>query len=195
VFTVWIGHSFAPLIAQHGFWTVAGTVGVSAAAATATLLENQKGDIDKYLIEGKHQPGGSSTNYMRTHGGEKQWYKEGLVAHETAFKDTPGLEQAFSVLNVRHAAATVNIGGNLFDSAEVSLLAPLKGHFYIFSPWTGSSHQAFFNTLMGGGIFGWQALSVATSHAGWSFYLTISLYGINAGYGVSGIVDTEVKRK
>jgi hypothetical protein len=48
---------------------------------------------------------------------------------------------------------------------------------------------------MAGGMSAWQALGAATSQAGWSFYFTSSLYGINGGYGISGIIDAETQRR
>jgi hypothetical protein len=62
----------------------------------------------------------------------------------------------------------------------------LQGALY-GSPWTGISHQAFFNTMVAGGLSGTQALGQAASHVGWSFYASSALYGVNGGYGVSGI--------
>jgi hypothetical protein len=109
-----------------------------------------------------------------------------LVASDIAFQDVPMAGTLFRWTNARHAAFTTQIGGQFIDSAEKALWAPLKGTIY-GSPWTGISHQAFFNTMIAGGVPGLQALGQATTHAGWAFYLSSSLYGVNSGYGVSGI--------
>mgnify|MGYP001574373289 CR=1 FL=1 len=105
------------------------------------------------------------------------------------------MNKVFKALNIRHAAAVVNVNGRLIDSAaNVNLLAPLKGAFY-GSPWTGISHQAFFRTLVQGGMSGTQALGAATSQAGWSFYLTSSIYGVEGHSGAIGLINAEVNRR
>jgi len=164
--------------------------------------ENQA-EISKYGIEGgDKQPGGSTANYIadqmakgKAPKGLTDWYQQGRVSSDIAFKDTPVLGKAFEALNVRHAAAVVNKGGTLFDSAKnISLNNLLKGQVYA-SPWTATSHQAFFGTLVQSGMSGTQALSAATSQAGWSFYLTSSIYGVEGHFGAVGIVNAEVNRK
>lgn len=159
---------------------------------------NQQGEISKYGLDGPkdfdptQQPGGSTANYIRTHGGRSDWQKQGLMASDIAFKGTPGVEQAFTALNARHAAAVVNINGRLWDSA---FDIQLKGFPKYGFPWTAISHQAFYNTAMAGGMSAMQALGSATAHAGWSFYLSSSIYGINGGYGMMGIFNAETREK
>lgn len=159
---------------------------------------NQKGDIAKYGSAGEHQPGGSTANWIVKHGtdnAKSSWYSQGRVASDTAFNNTLGVNRLFKALNIRHAAATVNVGGRLVDSAkDVALLAPLKGQLYV-SPWTGISHQAFFRTLVQSGMSGTQALGAATSQAGWSFYLTSSIYGVEGHSAAVGLINAEVNRK
>ena len=157
---------------------------------------NREGAISKYGIEGGNtQPGGSTTNYIAEHGGKNNWYPQGRVASDIAFKGTPGVDKVFEALNVRHAAVVVNKGGTLFDSAKnIFLKDILKGQVYA-SPWTATSHQAFFRTLIDGGMSGTQALGTATSQAGWSFYLTSSIYGVEGHSGAVGIINAEVNRR
>lgn len=164
-----------------------------------TKIENQT-EISKYAdsLRDDHQPGGSTANYIAKHGtdsAKSEWYPQGRVASDIAFNDTPILNKAFKALNVRHAAATMNIGGKLYDSAkDIALLDPLKGGFY-GTPLTGISHQALFRTLIKSGMTGMQALGAATSQAGWSFYLTSSIYGVEGHSGAVGIIEAELKRR
>jgi RHS repeat-associated protein len=168
-----------------------------------TKTGNQKGDVSKYGIEdGDAQPGGSTANYIAREikdgtdlAGKTQWYQQGRLSSDIAWKGTPVVDKVFETLNVRHAAATVNVGGKLVDSAKnVSLKNLLKGQVYA-SPWTATSHQAFFRTLIQSGMSGAQALGAATSQAGWSFYLTSSIYGVEGHSGAVGIINAEVNRR
>ena len=160
---------------------------------------NQKGEISKYGVEeGNAQPGGSTANYIAEHSTsttKSQWHPQGRVASDIAWKGTPVVDKVFETLNVRHAAAVVNKNGTLFDSAQnISLKNLLKGRVY-GSPWTAISHQAFFRTMIQGGMSGTQALGAATSQAGWSFYVTSSIYGVEGHSGAVGIVNAEVNRR
>jgi len=148
--------------------------------------ENQT-KISEYRLRGAHQPGGSTANFIRAQGGKADFLPQGVIASDTAFNDTPFVGPFFEGIGVRHAAFTTQLNGAFFDSAaNIDLFNPLRGMIYA-SPWTGISHQAFFNTMIAGGVPGFQAIAQATTHAGWSFYLSSSLYGVNGAYGVSGI--------
>lgn len=123
-----------------------------------------------------------------------QFYKEGLASSETAFDKTPILDKTFKALNVRHAAFFSPKGG---ESAAINLSILVKGQgIQVYaSPWTATSHQAFFRTMIQSGMSGMQALSAATSQAGWSFYVTSSIYGVEGHFGAVGIVNAEVQRQ
>jgi hypothetical protein len=170
--------------------------------------ENQGGEFAEYgkEISGRiklfGENGGSSANFIKLTAENSVsltakfgYAQQGLVASDIAFKGTPGVEQVFTALNIRHTAALVNIKGKLWDSAvDVSLLSPLKGAFYA-APWTATCHQSTFNMLMAGGMSAANAFGTTLSHGSTSYILSTSLYGINGGYGMSGIVNAEVEKK
>jgi hypothetical protein len=45
------------------------------------------------------------------------------------------------------------------------------------------------------GMSGVQALNAAASQAGWSFYVTSSIYGVEGHCGAIGIINAEVNRE
>jgi hypothetical protein len=130
------------------------TMPANYTGANYTKSENRSGNIGTQNWDVELGGGGSSANYMKltsmsgdSSSAKYEFVKSGIISSDIAFKGTPGAEQIFTALNVRHTAALVNVGGTLRDSAaSISLIEPLRGAIYA-SPWTGTCHSATFNTL------------------------------------------------
>ncbi|MFH1231474.1 MAG: RHS repeat-associated core domain-containing protein [Planctomycetota bacterium] len=174
----------------------------SYAGPDYTNPANQHGEIMNYASNVESGPGGSSANWIGKQIDEgnaairlSKWYPQGRLSSEVAFQDTPFVGKVLNALQIRHAAAVVNVGGKLIDSAkDVSLLAPLRGQIW-GAPWTGVCHQAAVRTLVQGGMSGMQAVQATASQVGWSFYLSSSIYGAEGHSGAVGIINAEVNRR
>jgi hypothetical protein len=169
-----------------------------------TLTQNQNSSFSEYakntsgIINLSGENGGSSANYIidtATSSTKLEYLQQGVITSDIAFKGTPGLEQVFNALNIRHTAALVNINGKLFDSAANISLFSLKTGTVYGMPWTATCHQSTFNTLMAGGMTAVAAFNKTLSQGSSSYVLSTSLYGINGGFGMSGISNAEIKKK
>ncbi|PIQ86073.1 MAG: hypothetical protein COV74_06185, partial [Candidatus Omnitrophica bacterium CG11_big_fil_rev_8_21_14_0_20_45_26] len=199
----------SPRVASFVAGLVSHTIVSSAYYVGATTLLSRQGsagtdftqDANKNLLTenaneiGKQQGGGTAAEMKQRVGNgtaKSDFIEQGLVASDIAFKDVPGVGKAFKALDVRHFAFTRQVANGMFhDSAQINLNAFPRIYG---SPWTGVSHQAAFNELIGSGVSGIGALGQATTHGGWSFYLSSSAYGVNGRYGVSGIYEGVVNR-
>ncbi|MFH1232065.1 MAG: RHS repeat-associated core domain-containing protein [Planctomycetota bacterium] len=158
-----------------------------------------RGEIGKYAAKVDNGPGGSSANYIGDQVGKSPtaqtaWYTQGRVSSDIAFQGTPA-GKVLNALQIRHAAAVVNVGGVLHDSAkDISLLSLGKGQIW-GAPWTGVCHQAAVRTLVAGGMTGMQAVNAVASQVGWSFYLSSSIYGIEGHSAVTGIINAEMNNR
>ncbi|MCU0666098.1 MAG: FG-GAP-like repeat-containing protein [Candidatus Omnitrophica bacterium] len=178
------------------------TMPANTSGPNYTKPENQGGEFADLGKDIKLGRGGSSANYLKStvEDGSSltakfDYTQQGLVASDIAFKGTPGVEQVMSALNIRHTAALVNFNGKLWDSAvNTSLISPLKGAIYAM-PWTATCHQATFNSLMAGGMSAAGAFGATLSQGTSSYVISTSIYGINGGFGMSGIANAEVDKK
>jgi RHS repeat-associated protein len=124
---------------------------------------------DRSRAIGKNtKQGGSIAAMIELNGANQSVSRYGLVRSEPAFKNDRLLfidQWLTGPLNIRHTAVSTGLG----DSAAKAIPSYLLQHV---------CHQASVNQLINAGMGGFSAVGMVAKQAGWSFFLSSSIYGV-----------------